>query len=271
MLNIIPIFPLRRIFQATTCLVAMAIALSGQDLTITYNTVTKMGMSQKDTQVVYYSPKYSRTNTKTARQDQLFDYNTFVTYTIDHKKKLISKIEFDDMVLMTELIAQKVQESKKDGQDVSKMLGISSNEAVSAIKVGSETVAGRECEKWNITLGKLKLVASADPNLEIPVPPEMLEKVKGMTNGQMMQTMGALLGDSFVKFLEEGQRIKGIQLKSEMTMPLGPMTMTTTRIATKITTDPIPASVFELPKGYKEEDLGKKMREELSKETNKKK
>jgi hypothetical protein len=52
--------------------------------------------------------------------------------------------------------------------------------------------------------------------------------------------------------------------------PLKPITLKNIREATEVAEGPLPASVFELPKGYKEIDGGKKMLEDMKKKQKKK-
>jgi hypothetical protein len=63
--------------------------------------------------------------------------------------------------------------------------------------------------------------------------------------------------------------VKGIQLKSEVVMPIGLITVRTFKEATEVVAGPIPASMFELPKGYREEDAGKKRLANLDKRLSK--
>ncbi len=53
-----------------------------------------------------------------------------------------------------------------------------------------------------------------------------------------------------------GTQTQGIPLKIVSSMTGGPMgSMTITMEATSISTDPVPASVFDIPKGYKKQDM----------------
>jgi hypothetical protein len=58
-------------------------------------------------------------------------------------------------------------------------------------------------------------------------------------------------------------KIKGFPLKTEWTVTSGLITVKARREATKIEEGPLPASVFDLPKGYKTIDYRKKTLEEL--------
>jgi hypothetical protein len=64
--------------------------------------------------------------------------------------------------------------------------------------------------------------------------------------------------------------VEGVQMKSEVVMPIGPITIRTYKEATEVAVGPLPASLFELPKGYKQEDTGKKMLADLEKKLGRK-
>jgi len=70
------------------------------------------------------------------------------------------------------------------------------------------------------------------------------------------------MGLSYKRLYEELAKIKGIPLKTHMT---GFMGMDVSTEAIKVETTPIPVATFVLPDGYKVEDMGKKMREDMKK------
>ena len=71
------------------------------------------------------------------------------------------------------------------------------------------------------------------------------------------------MGKAWVKYYEELSKIKGIALKNHMKTG-GMLSMDSTQEATKVVEGPIPAGTFKLPEGYKMEDMGKKLRQELA-------
>jgi len=67
---------------------------------------------------------------------------------------------------------------------------------------------------------------------------------------------------AYKRLYEEMSKVKGVVLKSSIG---GGMIPTVTRTATAVSRSPIDRALFRLPEGYKVEDLGKKMREEMAK------
>ena len=65
-----------------------------------------------------------------------------------------------------------------------------------------------------------------------------------------------------LKVGEELAKVQGIALKTHNVLP---MVGDITSVATAVKEGPIPAGAFSLPEGYKLEDTGKKMRENMAK------
>jgi len=250
---------------ALFCVAATVSLIAAGDLTITFKTENKTPMgTSKSTEVQYYSNQYHRTNNDQEKNDTLMDYKKSAMFSIDHKKKIISKLTLDDAVKMTEATASMYDAETREM--MKKMLGAGANDNVTAKKIGTEVILGRNCDKWEISLGKMILKVSADPNLAYPASQEALkiaDKMKSVAGG-------AMPGVDMTKLYEEAAKIKGVPLKSEMQMSVTGMTMRIFSEATKIEQGAIPASRFELPQGYKEEDMGKKMLDEINKSRKKK-
>jgi hypothetical protein len=259
---------MRRTLQTALIFLAVSAAsLMAGDIKITYNTETKMGLTQKGTEVVYYSARYQRTNNEKEKKDNLVDYKSLTSYEIDHKKKVVTKFTFEDMLKLMELMAEAETEDGEKVSDVAgKMLGGKGGDKLSVERKGAEVVAGRNCEKWKISIGGHAFDASADPTLVPPIPQADLQKASKLAGGAMT----AVMGKSYLDIQEEMTKIKGIHLKTAMQTKMGPMTVRTNRVATDVVEGPIPASVFELPKGYKEVDGGKKLLEDMKKQMKKK-
>jgi len=256
----------KAIRTAVVCVAASVLAFAADDLKITYRTETKQMMTSKGAQVDYHSARYSLSKNDGEKKDTLIDYQSLVMYGIDHKKKVISKMTAEDILKAIDLMAAKLEEDSSKAEKVENMVKSLFGEPtdVSVKKVGTEQVAGRNCEKWDIAYGKLSCKASADPSLALPVDPETLEKANKLNYGAQMAN--PLLGKVLGKFYDAMYGIKGVRLKSEVVMPIGPMTTRAFKEATEVVLGPVPTSVFELPKGYKEEDAGKKLLADLEKQ-----
>ena len=232
--------------------------LSAADLTIQFKSNAKamMGMGGEGTETHYYSPDYHMVRNEKERRDTMVDFKEGVSYTIDHKKKVITKVTFEDA--MAALDALNAGPAKEMPAMLAGMFGDPNDCKV--VKGEKETVAGHVCQDWSIKVGKLGMDLAADPALKMPMPDASYAKMMSTRAAQFAKA--GPMGASMKRLFEEMGKIKGIPLKTHMT---GFMGMDTSTEATKVDVGPIPAGTFALPAGYKLEDAGKKMREEAAK------
>jgi len=259
---------MKKYILAALAIAALAGQLFAGDLKITYKQETQaMTTTQKSEVVHYYSSRFQRVSNNQEKTDSLTDYKDFTMYQIDHKKKTISKITLDDMVKAMKLVSAQTQNLDPQTKKMMEAM-FGSGGTVKTEKLGKATVAGRSCDKWKITMGNSTYVICADPSLDMPIPKNAWEKGSQLKDALALAAPG--MGDMIAKLLPEMAKIKGVQLKTETEMSVMGMSTKTLLEATKIETGTIPASMFELPKGYKMEDAGKKMVEELQKSAKKK-
>lgn len=241
----------------TLKLAALSLALAAQalagDLTITMTGSGKVGAGP---QTQFWSAKFMRHNNPALGTDTLVDYEKGVSYTIDHKKKAIQKMSWDDLEVMAEGMANQF---KNLPPAVLAMMPGASGGEVTVTEGGKETVAGRTCLKHTITMGKMVMETSNDPTLKPPVPAVAYTRFLRLRN--LMQAAGPGVA-GMRKVGEEMSKIQGVALKTRTVMPIvGEMTTE----ATEVREGPIPASAFALPEGYKMEDLGAKMAKQFAK------
>ncbi|MDR2560200.1 MAG: DUF4412 domain-containing protein [Holophagales bacterium] len=256
---------MNRYFLAALAIASMAGQLIAVDLKITFkNEVKFMLMTQKSEEICYYSTRYILKTNEKEKTDRLIDYKDLISYEIKHTKKTIYIYTLDDQMKMNEIMKNKVDTANPEKKKkVIATFGFGENDIVKAQQVGTETIAGRACVKWEITAGKKKLYAtSTAPTLEMPIPKADIEK---NMFGDPMMLIFALSGASS-KLEAEFAKIKGFPLKTEFQITSGLITVTFRQEATKIEERPIPASVFDLPKGYKTVDAGKEMLEKMLKD-----
>ena len=126
-------------------------------------------------------------------------------------------------------------------------------------KDGVEVILNRRCDKRIISMGKLNAKSSVDPDLAPPIPQggkvAMLHDIPFSTIPNYADTFG--------KFFDLVSQ-KGIPLKSTVEMPVGMLTLKTSKEAIEIVEGAIPASVFALPNGYAMEDEGKEQLEKIT-------
>lgn len=247
-----------RVLRSVALAGLTALAALAGDLTIVMNSKGKgpMGTSGGGREVHLYSAKAYRTNLESSQMDTLVSFEEMTTYTINHKKKVIQKLTMEDALAAMEEANQQMPEGMAGMMNM--MFGDPDNFKVE--ELGNETVAGRTCKKYRITVGKLVFESSNDLSLKMPVPDASYAK--------MIKARGAMFAQAgpsakiFGRLYQEMSKIKGIALKTRMT---GLMGTDTTSEAESVKEAPIAASAFALPEGYATEDLGKKMREQLGK------
>ncbi len=228
-------------------------ALAG-DLTIT---LKSFGTYNEGEQTQLWSSRYMRTNSPAQGRDNLVDYEKGINYSIDHKKKVIEMMSWDDLEAFAEAAAAKLKDLPPF---VLKMIPGGAGGEIAVEDEGKEVVAGRTCRKWRITSGgKPMHETSNDPSLKPPTP------VAAYRRAIRLQRLIGAIGPAaaqMAKLGEELSKLQGMPLKWKMTMP---MVGEIGAEATAVKEGPIPASAFALPEGYKLEDAGKKMREQMAK------
>ncbi len=225
-------------------------SLLAADLTLTQ---TGTGRGHEGEQTQLWSSRYMRINQPGSQVDFLVDFTQGVSYNIDHNKKLIQKMSWDDLEVTAEAFGEKL---KKLPPLVLKVMGVS-DAPVTVEDQGSEILLGRDCRKWKITMGPVLIESSNDPSLDPPVPAIPYQRFLRLQNviGQLQPSAASML-----KVAEELAKVQGIALKYRISLPVvGQMTTTTTHIEE----GPIPPSAFDLPADYQLEDTGKKMRENM--------
>lgn len=244
-----------------TALIAMvsAVCLLGGDLTITYNSKVKgpMGMGGEGIQTHYYTANYFKTVDEATKIDTLVDYGKEVFYTIKHKDKKIELTTFDDLVAIGEAMEGKMAQTANMPKFLQGMMGGNPGD-IKVEKLGDDTVAGRACKKYKLTIGKMVQELSLDPTLKPPVNAAAYAKFMKLKGNLFAGPAGA----SMKKMTEELSKLQGLALKTHMTGFMGTDSQTE---ATEVKTTAIPASTFALPDGYKTEDVGKKLLKDLQK------
>jgi hypothetical protein len=243
---------MKALVRLALLLLSVSLSALATDLTLT---MTGTGKGHEGEQTQYWSSKYMRTNQGASQIDSMVDFEKGVSYTINHKKKLIQKISWDDLEASIEAMSEKMKDMPAFMQ---KMMG-GGDATVTAEEQGSEVILGRTCKKWKITMGKMILESSNDPSLKPPVPAVSYKRFLKLKNA-----VGQIGGNSagVAKLGAELAKVQGIALRTHTVLP---MVGDLTSVATALKEGPITASTFSLPEDYKVEDTGKKMRESLTK------
>jgi len=231
--------------------VGSSACLLAADLTITFKSKTKG--SSEGIQTSYYSTSFHKEVNEATKTDTLVDYDKGIIYTVNHKNKKIEKITFDDLVEIAEATAKQLDQMP---DFMKNMLGGGEQGEMKVEELGSDTVAGRPCKKYKLSMGKLVNEMSVDPSLKPPANPAAYAKFMKLR----ANTIPGSTGSSLKKLYEEMSKIKGLALKTHMT---GLMGMDSFTEATDVKTSDIPASTFALPADYKIEDQGKELKKKL--------
>jgi hypothetical protein len=214
-----------------------------QDLTV-HVTTTSSGMAGRGGGTQNSAEYFSKSAMKTSSSE---DSDTIVRFdegkiiTIDNKKKTYTEMTFKQLQDMLGNAGAQMGQNREAMEQMRKMMGQQGNAPVAVTKEGpGENIAGYATDKYLIT-GPMQMEIWAAPGLKIPT--AYYDVMKFQAPANPMFDMKALY--------EEMKKINGMTLKSEMTIKMMNMEMKTTRVVNSIEKGAIPASVFEVPAGYK--------------------
>ena len=238
---------MRKPLLVLASLALSTLSLVAGDLTIT-SRVTGKGPGAKDgTQVQYISPDRMRLDQTGTQTDTLIDFGKGVMYVINHGKKTITRLTFQELQASMEAMNDRM--GALSGMMSKMLLGDASK--VSVQKEGTDTVLGRPCQKVRITIGKIVEDLSIDPTLQFPI----RDYAKSMS---MMSRVPGPMGNVFKRLYEEIGKLHGVALRTHVK---GIMGSDLTTEATAISTAAIPASAWALPSGYQVVEGGRELSE----------
>ena len=225
---------------AFVSILAASSSLAG-DLTIIYR-MSGRGTQDKteqyndqggETITQYVSATRARVNQPYIKSEGIFDFEGGVIITIDHKRKSITKMSVKSLEIMGSMLGSFGLGGKAAG----------GSEEVKVEQLGSETILGRPCKKIRISVQGCVEELSLDPSLQFPASYQKFMNLFGNTPGEagaIMKRMGEALAKQ-----------KGVPLRTHVTGK----GLDTTHVAISVSTAALPASTWELPKGYKITDM----------------
>lgn len=240
---------MRQLLASAFSLLLSATALLGSDLTITSAVTGKGALAKDGVQTQYFNATKMRVNHAGSKTDSLVDYGQEVIFSIDHGKKVITKMTFKDM----QEAMQAMEEQMAGMPEMVTRMMFGDVAEVKVEQLGPDTVLGRPCKKVRITLGKMVQELSVDPSLQVPVK----DYAKAMS---MLNRMPGQAGLLFKRVYQETAKLKGTPLRTRVT---GLMGMDVTTEATAVSTAPIPESAWALPAGYAMKDGGKELKDAM--------
>lgn len=227
---------------------SLTVAASAQGLTIRQKT-TSSGMpggqgGRELTETIYFGPAAIR-HTSGEESDSIIQFEQKKFISLNHKKKTYSEMTFEELQQMGDKAAQQMAENKEAMEAMRQMLGEKAGQISVADKGPGEPILGHATHQYLIGMPPIQLELSTAPDLEVPAAYYDALKLKAPANPFL--DMGKMF-DAF-------KQVKGVSLKTVMTMSMMGMNMTTTTVATSIDKAPVPASTFDIPAGYKKVDF----------------
>jgi hypothetical protein len=246
--------------RLTVCalVVAAALPLLAEDLTI-LSKVTRDGGAPQTT-ASYISSDHIRMSLPIIGQEMILTIASGDITMLDPAKKTYFIMTRQDM----EAMKAKIQEPMKKAEEVMKDLPpdqkaeweatIEGMVTITVEKSGtSRTIAGYDCDNWTVSF-KDFTKSEQCMTTQLKFPAAAWEAYKGLTD-PMQATMAAMGPTSAgaAKMQEQFEKMKGFPLANTTTIMPEPKIVIATEV-TSVKYGPIPASVFEIPAGYKKID-----------------
>lgn len=233
--------------------VLLSLPVAAADLTIVFKTVSngKPGSSTE-----YMTTNKMRMGD--GQRDTIVDTAAGRITMIDHGKKEYSEMTVAEMEGAMQAGSAKMAEAQAKQQEamknmppelrakMEKMMG-GAGGPMASIKVApggpGRKVAGYDTQAFVMTMGEaLRTELFTTSAITPPIQPGEMVRLQSMLN-PMMKGMG--------QAMDEFKKIQGLTLASRTTFSMMGKNLESTREATEVKTDPIPASVFAIPAGYK--------------------
>ncbi len=215
-----------------------------QDLTM-HTTSTSPGMGGRGGGTTTGTEYFSKNATKVTSSDgndTIVRFDAEKIILIDNKQKTYSEMTFKQLQeMVSQASAVLGQLSGEQAAAMKKMMGGQMSAPVSLAKQGpGETIAGYATEKY-LLQGPMEMEIHSASALKIPSAYYDIMKIRMPANP--LFDMG--------KMIEEMKKINGIPLKTVTIMRMMGQEMKTTKVVTSVDKGSIPASIFEVPAGYK--------------------
>jgi hypothetical protein len=214
-----------------------------QDLTM-HSTTTGSGMGGRGASSTTATDYFSKNAMKTSSSDGLdtiirFDSEKIIS--IDNKKKTYSEMTFKQLQELISSMGTEMGANRQEMESLRKMMGqVAADFTVEKAGPG-ETVAGYPTEKY-LVKGPMEMEIHAATTLKIPAAYYDIMKIQMPSNPML----------DMKKLYDEMKKIDGIPLKTVTSMKMMNMETKTSKAVTSIEKGAIPASIFEIPAGYKQ-------------------
>ncbi len=229
---------------------AAAQTLFSQDLTLqeTSSSPGMMGQPPRSVTTTVYFSRNAMKRVGSDGNDSIVRFDQGKIITINNKKKTYSETTTAQIQEMMDKAASTMNANKEQMEMMRKMMGQVSD-TITVTKEGpGEKIAGYDTVKYRVT-GMMEMELWAAPDLKLPALYYDAMKMQAPKNPFMDMS----------KLFDEFKKIEGMALKTIMTIKMMNNEMKTTTVVTSVEKNPIAASLFEIPAGYKlvAPDLGK--------------
>lgn len=186
---------------------------------------------------------------------------------IDNKKKEYFIVTKQDMDAMAAEMAARMKEMEPQMRQAQeqmknlppevqqKMAGLMGG-LTAAVNVqkgpGSRTIAGYKCDNWTITVGQVSRTEEC-LTMDVPFPPQVWASYQDFANG-MKNALAAMgpMAQGVSQMQEKMKDMKGLPLASSTTAKFMGRSTTSSQEVTEIKKGPIPATVWQIPAGYRQ-------------------
>lgn len=230
-----------------------SLGCSAEDLTVVSNVTTNGKPGGTDTS--YISADHIR-HSESNGTDVIIDLKTGTMTNIDGKKKNYFLMTKQDMEAMQAKMAERMNDPKmKQAMAMMQGLGTSMASSTEVKKTGvTRKVAGYACEEWLISMGSMMSMTECVTNdLKYPVQSWAALSEFSESMRKSMSGFGPS-AKSAADYAEKMKSIKGFPVASSSTVDAGVMKMTTSSEVIEVRRDPIAASTWEVPPGFKQVD-----------------
>lgn len=254
-------FPTRSI---AVIMAAAAAPLLAQELTITAKSTTDN--NPPETTISYIAPDHVRMGAG-RDMETILDPKAAQMVNLDNKKKtyfITTKQDLDEAAAkmkerMNSPEMKKMEEEMKNlppeqrKQVEAMMGGMAGNFDVK--KTGpSRKIAGYGCDTWEITMGPVSTIEEClTSELALPLQAWQMYRSWSESLRAMMAAMGPM-ATNMEQMQEKFKELKGYPMASESKVNIMGHSSRTTSEVIEVKKGPIPASVWEIPAGYKKVD-----------------
>jgi hypothetical protein len=221
---------------------AQTAALFSQDITLHEITTTAggpMGAGREMAATAYFSGNAMKHASETGDFIILYDRQKIIM--VDHKNKTYSEMTLQQMQQMAEKALADSGMNKEQMEAMRQVMGGAGGDVTVTSEGPGEVIAGYATEKHRLRIGPMEVQIWAAPDLTVPAVYYDAFKLS-MPKNPMLD-----LG----KMYDEMKKIKGMTMQSVMSMKMMGMTIGSTTLVKSVEKGAIPASVFEVPVGYK--------------------